>query len=63
MLFFLSDRFLKVSYTCSSDYSVYDGGCAYTHLSHAHFSAHSTCTVTFARFHACHIHAWLKGAL
>ena len=39
----------------------YDGGCAYTHLSHAHFSAHSTCTVTFARFHACHIHSWLKG--
>ena len=27
--------------------------CTYTHLLHAHFSAHSACTVTFAHFHAC----------
>ena len=34
--FFPTD-FLKVSYTCSSNYSVYDGVCTHTHLSHAHF--------------------------
>ena len=43
----------RVSYTCSSDYSVYDGECTYTHLLHAHLSAHSACTVTFAHLHAC----------
>ena len=38
-----------------SDNSVYhgDGECTNTHLLHAHFSAHSACTVTFAHFHAC----------
>ena len=30
--------FLRVSYTCSSNYSVYDGWCTNTHLLHAHFS-------------------------
>ena len=50
---FLDTVFLKVSHTCSSDYSVYDGRCTYTHILHAHFSAHSACTVTFAHFHAC----------
>ena len=34
----LLDRVFCVSYTCSSNYSVYDGWCAYTHLLHAHFS-------------------------
>ena len=34
--------------------------CAYTHLLHAHFSAHSGCSTTFAHVHACHIHAWLE---
>ena len=33
-----SDRFLGGSYTCSSNYSVYDGECTHAHLSHAHFS-------------------------
>ena len=56
------DRVFRVSYTCRSDYSVYAGRCTYTHLTHAHFSAHSACTITFAHFHACHTHAWLKGA-
>ena len=27
--------------------------CTYTHLLHAHFSAHSACTVTCAHLHAC----------
>ena len=35
---FVSTEFFRVSYTCSSDYSVYDGVCTYTHLLHAHFS-------------------------
>ena len=35
------DRVLTVSHTCSRNYSVYDGVCTYTRLSHAHFSAHS----------------------
>ena len=35
-------------------------GSIHTHLLHAHFSAHSACTITFAHFHACHTHAWLK---
>ena len=35
---FFSDRFFKVSHTCSGNNSVYDGWCAHTHLSHAHFS-------------------------
>ena len=50
---FFLDRFFTVSHTCCSDYSVYDGECTYTHLLHAHVSAHSACTVTFAHFHAC----------
>ena len=45
-------QFFWDSYTCSSDYSVYDGRCTYTHLLHAHFSAHGACTVTFAHLHA-----------
>ena len=39
-----------------SNYSVYDGGCTYTHLLHAHFSAHGACTVISAHLHACHTH-------
>ena len=34
--------------------------CAHTHLSHAHFSAHSAVTAYFAHLHACHTHALLK---
>ena len=34
-------QFLRVSYTCVGDSSVYGGECTYTHLLHAHFSAHS----------------------
>ena len=45
--------FCKISYTCSSDYSVYEGECSYTHVLHAQFSAHSAWTVTFAHVHAC----------
>ena len=61
MIFFFHDRVFWVSYTCSSDYSVYDGEwCTYTHLMHAHFSAQSVCTITFTHLHACHKHAWLK---
>ena len=37
--------------------------CTYTHLLHAHFSAHSACTITFAHLRACHTHAWLKWCL
>ena len=36
-IIFSTDFFKRVSYTCSSNYSVYDGRCAYTHLLHAHF--------------------------
>ena len=48
MLIFSRQNFLDkvfwVSYTCCSDYSVYDGRCTYTHLLHAHFSgAHTLC--------------------
>ena len=50
MIFFFTkfswQSFWRGSYTCSSDYSVYDGRCTYTHLSHAHFSTPSACTVT-----------------
>ena len=52
-----STVFYRVSYTCSSDYSVYDGRCTYTHLLHAHFFAHRACTVTVAHLHACPTHA------
>ena len=34
------------------------GCCIHTHLSHAHFSAHSALAAYFAHLHACH--AWLK---
>ena len=54
---FSTDFFLSA---CSSNNSVYDGRCIYTHLSHAHFSAHSTLAAYFTHLHACHIHAWLK---
>ena len=57
---FLTDFFKRYSHICSSDFSVYDGECTYSHLLQAHFSAHSACTVTFAHLHACHTHAWLK---
>ena len=57
LIFFLTEfsrqSFSRVSYTCSGDYSVYDGRCTYTHLLHAHFSAHCACTITFAHLHAC----------
>ena len=39
---------------------MYDLECTYTHLLHAHFSAHSALTAYFAHLHACHIHACLK---
>ena len=65
MLIFSQQSFFwqsfRVSYTCSSNYSVYDGECTHTHLSHAHVSAHSALTAYFAHLHACHIRAWLKG--
>ena len=60
MLICFRQFFFKVSCTCSSNYSVYDGECTYTHLLHAHFSAHSALTAYFAHLHACHIHACLK---
>ena len=41
------------SHPSSSDYRVCDGRCTHTHLLHAHFSAHSACTVTSAHLHAC----------
>ena len=50
---FSTEIFLRVSCTCSSDYSVYDGWCTDTHLLHAHLSAHNACTITFAHLHAC----------
>ena len=52
--------FLRVSYTCVGDYSVYGGRCTYTHLLYAHFSAQSAFTAYFAHLHACHTRAWLK---
>ena len=42
---------LRISHTCSSDCSVCDGRCTYTHLSHAHFLF-----VTYRH----RVHAWLK---
>ena len=59
-IFSLNRFFNRVSYTCSSNYSVYDGRCTHTHLSHAHFSAHSALTAYFTHLHTCHIHVWLK---
>ena len=49
-----SYKFFRGSYTCSSNYSVYDGECTHTHLSHAHFSvAQFVC----AHSHICmHVH-------
>ena len=49
-----SNKFIRVSYTCCSNYSVYDGECTHTHLSHAHFSvAQFVC----AHSHICmHVH-------
>ena len=51
---------LRVSYTCSNNYSVYDGVCTHTHLSHAHNSgAHTLCTY-FSHLHAYHTHSCLR---
>ena len=44
--------FLRVSYTCSGNNSVYDGGCTHTHLSHAHFSV--------AQFVCAHPHIFMR---
>ena len=55
-----SDRFLRVSYTCSSDYSVYDGWCTYTHLLHAHLSVAQFVCAHPHIFMRVLIHAWLK---
>ena len=57
---FFSTEFLGFRTICSSDYSVYDGRCTYTHMLHAHFSAHGACRVTFAHLNACHTRAWVK---
>ena len=43
-IFLSRQSFLVCSYTCSSNLSVYNGRCTYTHLLHAHFSAHSALT-------------------
>ena len=52
--FFLDSVFLtefcKVTYTCSSNYRVYDGECTYTHLLHAHFFCCTMCLRTLAHF-------------
>ena len=51
--------FCRVSYTCSGNYSVYDGGCTYTHLMHAFFCPQRV----HKHSRACssvYIHAWLK---
>ena len=63
VLIFSRQSFLGVSYTCSCDCSVYDGRkrCTYTHLLHAHFSAHGACTVTFAYF-SCVSHTRMAQA-
>ena len=55
MFFFLTEflvRGFKVSNTCSSDYSVYDGECTYTHPLHAHFSV--------AQFVCAHPHIFIR---
>ena len=54
------DKVFGVSYTCSSDYSVYDGGCTYTHLLHAHFSVAQFVCAHPHIFMRVHVHAWLK---
>ena len=46
-------RHFSPSYTCSSDYNVYDGLCTYTHLSHAHFFCCTVCLRKSAHFPAC----------
>ena len=48
-----SEMFFNVSHTRRSNCRVCDGMCTYTHLLHAHFSAHSARTITFSHFHAC----------
>ena len=57
--FFTTVLFSRVSCTCGTNYSVYDGGRTHTHLSHAHFSqfvcAHSHILMRV------HIHAWPKS--
>ena len=58
---FLDGVFFWDSYTRSSNCSVYDGRCTHTHLSHAHFSAHSVLCAYFTTSSCVsHTHAWLK---
>ena len=62
MLIFSTEFFHGFSYTCSSDYSVYDGRCTYTHLLHAtHMFLHIARAQSHLQiFMRVHIHAWLK---
>ena len=64
MLFFSSqnclDNFKKFRTHVVATIVCMTAWCTYTHLLHAHFSAHSACTITFAHLRACHTHAWLK---
>ena len=70
MFIFLSTEFsrhcCKVSSICSSNYSVYDGECTYTHLSHAHFSgAHTLCIfrTSSCASHTCMFQVSVKRCL
>ena len=57
---FSTEFFFKVSCTCSSNHSAYDGRCTYTHLFARTFFYCTFCLRTSAHLHACHTHAWLK---
>ena len=58
---FLDRVLLRVSYTCSCNYSVYDGVCTHTHLLHAHFSAQRAHSHICTIFMRVHMHAWLRA--
>ena len=61
--FFSRQSFFRVSYTCSSNYSVYDGRCTHTLTCRTHiFLLHSAshCVLPHIFMHV-HIHAWLKS--
>ena len=57
---FFLDRVFRVSYTCSSNHSVFDKVCVHTLTCRTHnFLVHTHCAY-FTHLHACHTHAWLK---
>ena len=54
---------MRGSYTCSSDYSVYDGVCVHTLTCRTHIFLRTACVLRPSHnFMRVHIHAWLKGA-